>query len=203
LNNEYCGYKIHVYPSADTEAQFVNGQALLFTLIVVGVFIFTSLVFVIYDCIVARRQRIVMDRAVASSAIVASLFPSQVRNQIYQESKEQQQLAKEEGQVKATTDTWKVFQAPKDDDISGEIFKHSINVGINSSSSKPIANLFHNTTIMFADLAGFTKWSSDRTPEQVFELLETIYAALDKIADRRKVFKIETIGDCYVAVVRI
>jgi hypothetical protein len=31
-------------------------------------------------------------------------------------------------------------------------------------------------------------------------LLETIYGALDKIAKRRGIFKVETIGDCYVAV---
>lgn len=44
----------------------------------------------------------------------------------------------------------------------------------------------------FADLVGFTKWSSTRSPEEVFLLLETIYGAFDQIADRRKVFKIET-----------
>jgi class 3 adenylate cyclase len=48
--------------------------------------------------------------------------------------------------------------------------------------------------------SGFTKWSSVRNPVQVFELLETLYGAFDEVADRRKVFKIETIGDCYVAV---
>jgi class 3 adenylate cyclase len=30
----------------------------------------------------------------------------------------------------------------------------------------------------------------------VFYLLENIYGVFDKIADRRKVFKVETIGDC-------
>jgi hypothetical protein len=50
-------------------------------------------------------------------------------------------------------------------------------------------------------MAGFTAWSSTRTPEQVFELLEQVYSAFDEIANRRKVFKVETIGDCYVAVV--
>ena len=49
-----------------------------------------------------------------------------------------------------------------------------------------------------ADLAGFTKWSSTREPEEVFELLETIYGEFDKIALRRGVFKVETIGDWYV-----
>jgi class 3 adenylate cyclase len=56
------------------------------------------------------------------------------------------------------------------------------------------------TTVMFADLVGFTAWSSVREPAQVFTLLETIYSAFDKIVKRRNVFKVETIGDCYVAV---
>jgi class 3 adenylate cyclase len=34
----------------------------------------------------------------------------------------------------------------------------------------------------------------------VFTLLETIYAAFDEIAKKRRVFKVETVGDCYVAV---
>jgi class 3 adenylate cyclase len=53
---------------------------------------------------------------------------------------------------------------------------------------------------MFADLVGFTAWSSVREPTQVFTLLETIYRAYDDIARRRRVFKVETVGDCYVAV---
>ena len=39
-----------------------------------------------------------------------------------------------------------------------------------------------------------------RQPCQVFILLETLYGAFDAIAKRRQIFKIETIGDCYVAV---
>ena len=49
-------------------------------------------------------------------------------------------------------------------------------------------------------IAGFTAWSSVREPSQVFTLLETLYRAFDNVAARRKVFKVETIGDCYVAV---
>jgi class 3 adenylate cyclase len=52
---------------------------------------------------------------------------------------------------------------------------------------------------MFADIAGFTAWSSTRDPAQVFTLLEQIYSSFDAIAKKRKVFKVETIGDCYVA----
>jgi len=62
-----------------------------------------------------------------------------------------------------------------------------------------IASYFPATTILFADISGFTAWSSTREPEQVFRLLETVYGAMDEIAVRRGVFKVETVGDCYVA----
>jgi len=67
-------------------------------------------------------------------------------------------------------------------------------------SEQPIADFFPNCTVFFADIAGFTAWSSSREPAQVFLLLQTIYSEFDKIAKRRRVFKVETIGDSYVAV---
>jgi class 3 adenylate cyclase len=39
-----------------------------------------------------------------------------------------------------------------------------------------------------------------KEPSQVFTLLETIFQQFDELAKRRHVFKVETIGDCYVAV---
>lgn len=67
-------------------------------------------------------------------------------------------------------------------------------------ASKPIADLFPHTTVLFADIAGFTAWSSSREPSQVFTLLEAVYHAFDVIARRRGVFKVETVGDCYVRI---
>jgi class 3 adenylate cyclase len=49
------------------------------------------------------------------------------------------------------------------------------------------------------DIAGFTSWSAVREPCDVFTLLETLFGRIDKIALRRKVFKVATIGDCYLA----
>ena len=37
-----------------------------------------------------------------------------------------------------------------------------------------------------------------REPSQVFTLLESIYRAFDSLAERRRVFKVETVGDSYV-----
>ena len=44
-----------------------------------------------------------------------------------------------------------------------------------SRAAPPIADLFPASTVFFADLAGFTKWSDARRPTEVFGLLETIY----------------------------
>jgi class 3 adenylate cyclase len=65
---------------------------------------------------------------------------------------------------------------------------------------KPIADLFPHCTVLFADISGFTAWSSEREPEQVFTLLQTFFQTFDHLARKRDIFKVETIGDCYVAV---
>jgi len=67
-------------------------------------------------------------------------------------------------------------------------------------TSDSIADLFPSATVMFLDIAGFTAWCSERDPSQVFRLLETLYQAFDMVASVLGVFKVETIGDSYVAV---
>ncbi|KAL7485159.1 hypothetical protein ACHAW6_010767 [Cyclotella cf. meneghiniana] len=68
---------------------------------------------------------------------------------------------------------------------------------------EPIAELFLDTSIMFSDIVGFTKWSSERSPHEVFKLLERLFWEFDDIAARLNVFKLGTIGDCYIAVTGI
>jgi class 3 adenylate cyclase len=181
LNTDFNTYTLRIYPSQDTEDEQINNEPAVLAAIIVSVFIFTSLVFITYDMLVARRQRIVMNRAVASSAIVSSLFPSQVRDNIYKEN---------EGHKKQSTSV--PFGNTKLGD--GDVESSTVN------ASPPNAVLFNETTIMFADMVGFTAWSSTRAPVEVFGLLEAVYQAFDRIAQARKVFKVETVGDCYVAV---
>jgi len=170
--SDHCEYTLRVYPSSDTEGVYRDNQPFLFALVTLCCFIFTSVVFVSYDYLVARRQRIVMNRAVASSAIVSSLYPSQVRDKIYEEVQQQ-------GTGKDKKESW----------VSKDIQSSDSK---DPSTQRPIAQVYENTTILFMDMAGFTKWSSSRRPDQVFELLEAVYSAFDAIALRRKVFKVCT-----------
>lgn len=53
---------------------------------------------------------------------------------------------------------------------------------------------FFLATVIFGDIAGFTAWSSQREPPQVFMLLESIFGAFDKIAYKHGIFKVETVS---------
>lgn len=52
----------------------------------------------------------------------------------------------------------------------------------NGDDDKPIADLFLDTSIMFADIVGFTKWSTERSPNEVFRLLERLFWEFDELA---------------------
>ena len=62
-----------------------------------------------------------------------------------------------------------------------------------------IADSFEAATVLFADLVSFTQWSSDQQPERVFTVLEAVFSEFDAAARALNVFKVETIGDCYMA----
>ena len=62
-----------------------------------------------------------------------------------------------------------------------------------------IADSFPAVTVLFADLVGFTKFSSGVTPERLVALLNDIFTDYDTIADSRGLEKIKSIGDAYMA----
>lgn len=175
------GYSVHVYASDVFYEENTTNRPIVYTIAIVLVFVFTASVFILYDLRVENRQRKILHTATKSSAIVNSLFPETVRDRIMAEVVKEQPVTKAE-----------MF---KGKDARCESMDTSA-----SSFSRPIADLFTDVTVMFADIAGFTAWSSTREPTQVFFLLESIYNSFDKIARKMSVFKVETIGDSYVAV---
>lgn len=49
-------------------------------------------------------------------------------------------------------------------------------------------------TILFADIAGFTKFSSSVTPNEVVQMLKDLFIEFDKICLKYNVYKLYTIG---------
>ncbi|MCX6248804.1 MAG: tetratricopeptide repeat protein [Bacteroidetes bacterium] len=65
---------------------------------------------------------------------------------------------------------------------------------------KPIADMFENAAVVFADIVDFTGFSKDKDPHQVIEVLTDIFGRMDALSDKFGLEKIKTIGDCYMAV---
>jgi hypothetical protein len=185
-----CKYKLNVYPSAQYEEGYTSRTPIYFTVGVLCVFFWVAAVFSFYDCLVQRRQEKVNTVATNSNAIVASLFPAQVRDKLVMGQRQPRRRYKTSVAAASATNEKK---------NAGRTQMHAVGEGEIDSDSPPIADLFPSATVGFLDIAGFTAWSSQREPSQVFILLETIFRSFDKIAQKRNVFKVETIGDCYVA----
>ena len=171
----HCHLDFHIYPTSTLEGHYKTSRPLFFAGIVLLSFLITSVLVIVYDSTVTKRQEKTMRSALLNGALIESLFPAAVRERLLEDTR-QMVTMNENAKNNKGNETGLAVR------------------------TRPIADFFPCTTIMFADIAGFTAWSSTREPFQVFELLETLYGAFDKLAKQRRIFKVETVGDCYVAV---
>ena len=107
-------------------------------LAVVVIFAITSCIFVIYDVMVRRRQVKMMQRLVREDKIVADLFPARYRALLYDEGSDTQD---NDARSLASKRHLELFS---EDLENPDTFK-----------SAPLADLYLNTTIMFADIGKF------------------------------------------------
>jgi adenylate cyclase len=63
-----------------------------------------------------------------------------------------------------------------------------------------IADWFDDTTVVFADLVGFTPLATRLEPRATRDLLDRLFTGFDERAERHGLEKIKTIGDAYMAV---
>lgn len=201
-----CQYSLAVYDTQSHNTMLSSLNLTIFwTAIVASVFGLLCFTFVLYDCLARQQNSMVVKAAARANAVISGLFPKQVRDRLLAEEAQQP----EEKQKK----TIKMKKPPNCSGQSNDNNPQAARLAGSSNEfpvekeaedekykGNPIADLFPATTILFADIAGFTAWSSQREPTQVFILLETVFQRFDEIAKKRGVFKVETVGDCYVAV---
>ncbi|MBD2185537.1 response regulator [Planktothrix sp. FACHB-1355] len=63
-----------------------------------------------------------------------------------------------------------------------------------------IAEHFHEVTILFADIVGFTLLSARISPTELVNLLNEIFSKFDELTEKHGLEKIKTIGDAYMVV---
>ena len=67
------------------------------------------------------------------------------------------------------------------------------------AGEKTIADRFENVTVLFSDIVGFTKTTSNESADNIVSSLNALTSRFDKRAAHMGVEKIKTIGDAYMA----
>ncbi|CAB9520226.1 Receptor-type guanylate cyclase gcy [Seminavis robusta] len=179
----HCMYSMKIYPTQEFEDNYKTSTPIIFATVVASTFLLVFIVFLMYDRMVLKRNEKMISNAAKSNAIVTSIVPDHLRDRLLNRQDDDKDM---NGKKNGTLKTF------LNNEHGGQ--------GMERGQSPPLADLFLDTTVCFADIVGFTAWSSARDPSQVFTLLETLYQRFDYIAKKRRVFKVETVGDCYVAV---
>lgn len=63
-----------------------------------------------------------------------------------------------------------------------------------------IADSYDDASVLFADIADFTRRASQTAPHELVEFLNRLYTDLDLLVDRRGLEKVKTSGDSYLVV---
>merc|ERR1711976_865181 len=63
----------------------------------------------------------------------------------------------------------------------------------------PPCHKYGCATIAQSDLVGFTKLASKRKPSEVVEFISELFGQFDALTDIHGVYKVETVGDAYIA----
>jgi hypothetical protein len=154
---DLCVHTLHIYPSKTFRESYDTNEPMIYTCVVVVAFVVTAILLFIYDKLVTRRQDKTMESALKTSVLVSSLFPENVRDRVLDDA----QVYK--GKTSAS------------DDAEG--IHYSIEKSGKLCKARPIADFFPDTTVMFADIAGFTGWSSTRGKQN------GLYLAVDRMQD--------------------
>ena len=154
--------------------------------------------------------------ATTSKEIIAKMYPPQIRERLLdrersrmdgigrRSSERLDDGSDKEVEMKKETIRHRIQEfirrgTMKEDKLGATVHSNQDDPENNPLDSVPIADDFNNTSIMFADISSFTYWSSQHSPIEVFTLLESLFCEFDRIADEMGVYKLSTVGDCYIA----
>ena len=68
----------------------------------------------------------------------------------------------------------------------------------NMQDDIPVADVLENVTILYADIVRYTDYGNSHEPFDVVNLLEKLFQKFDLATKNCNIYKVHTIGDCYV-----
>jgi hypothetical protein len=143
-----CAFTITVYPTMQMKEHYNSKQPLFYAMTVFIVFLVTIFSFLIFDSIRRQQHNSILKTAQKQNMIVKSLFPQQIQDQLMQEL-DNNEKARRGGSKQNNKSGTAGLRSYLNDRVGNECI--DIRDG---KASKPIADLFPDTTIMFADIVG-------------------------------------------------
>lgn len=68
----------------------------------------------------------------------------------------------------------------------------------NLKDANPVADILYKVTLLYADIVKFTDYSAGREPVEIVQMLTELFNNFDRATETCNVYKVHTIGDCYV-----
>ena len=128
-------YEFLVYPTSEFESDTRDRFPIVLAIVASAVFFTIAIFFFVYDSFVSKRNRKIVDAAAKSNAVILSLFPASIRDKL---------LAQQEWKLKCPKNRSMVRLFEQElEDIE------SIDGDPGSIDSKPIAELFPDSTVFF------------------------------------------------------
>jgi len=94
---------------------------------------------------------------------------------------------------------WK-SSTKRSESLLANILPASIAERLKDPAHNIIADRYEDASILFADIAGYTKRASDTPPTELVRFLDALYTDLDALVDRHGLEKVKTSGDSYMVV---
>lgn len=135
---------------------YLTKRPWIMSISVLAIFFFCAATFFLYDYAVSRRQRRLLWSAQKTSSVVSSLFPKSIQDRV---------LADAESRLKQEMEKKFLLSGNKNKKqrLKSHLdFRPVDSIELEGIDTKPIADLFPETTLMIAEIFGFSAWSSVR-----------------------------------------
>uniref|UniRef100_A0A915Q461 adenylate cyclase n=1 Tax=Setaria digitata TaxID=48799 RepID=A0A915Q461_9BILA len=130
--------------------------------------------------------------------MIQSVMPKKVANELLKETNVRRSSASQDAYLRTTNSvsSKSVLQDSREANASAGTL-----LAPNVRKFRPFTmNLMTNVSILFADIAGFTKMSSNKSASELVNLLNDLFGRFDYLCGRCNLEKISTLGDCYYCV---
>ena len=134
----HCLYFIDIYPSDELKDEYASSDPIVYTVIVFAIMLGTGLTFFLYETLIQRHQKQVLDKVARTHAIVSSLFPENVRDRLLHGDKS------DEAGLKRVKDRSALLSGKQG---LKSFLDESKERDVDFGESKPIADLFPHTTV--------------------------------------------------------